>query len=99
MGNLDRSSIVTFVQFFEVEDSRIIVIDFCGNIFLYQRKTHAIERQTASTSSIYTENFLHGGWDAFLLLQMQRYQIQWLSSAVRGSAWSGSRGSGAKIQM
>lgn len=65
MENLDRSSIVTFVQFFEMEDSCIIVIDFSGNIFLYQRKAHAIEWETASISSIYTENFLPGGWDVF----------------------------------
>lgn len=82
-----------------MEDSCIIVIDFCGNIFLYQRKAHAIERQTASISSIYTENFLPGGWDDFLLFQRQRYQTQLLSSAVGGSAWSDSRSSGARIEM
>lgn len=82
-----------------MEDSCIIVIDFCGNIFLYQRKAHAIERETASISSIYTENFLPGRWNGFLLFQSQRYQTQLLSSAFGGSAWSGSGGSDARIEM
>lgn len=47
-----------------MEDTCIIVIDFCENKFMYQRKGHAMERETAPISSIYTEMFLPEGWAA-----------------------------------